>query len=649
METIQHKIIDTYTTIIKNTQAVSSEELSHWCSTKTFTEHYFYVDLISYFSPLYSSANESELESFSVICLSFLRGLIGFDKLIDNNESAKFKLGLVNYEIAIKLTTDIFPSNHDFWRDFTKIQACFFSAIDTENVLKNQNNFSKNEFELLSQYKSAYVKVAVSLLSHITNDFSYNKKLNNSLMSLHIAMQYIDDIKDFKPDVANNQVTYIYSQTCNFLTDIGIDFTTIKSDKLYKYMLFSGLAIQHCQFAISHLKQALTFVSTLTIPKYVKFLHSELMQTEKMMWMIEDIIDSHKLKSQLFKNELRLNKQSHIDNIYESKERAVSFVLEKTSKNDYWESFLTDNGKGKLWVSSFIACQLLSAEVSSEKFNAVLTSLSTVPPMQFAFNENTVKDGDSSTFFIQLYKLNKQPLSEDMLASWLNFSNDDGSWCTYRKGGVTPMLGKEPLDSQGWNSNHICVASTAAVVLISHFDELLANKTINYLIATQQANGQWPSYWWTSDIYATSFAVQALSLSKRKDASSSIEKACQWLISKQNRLGYWGDAFYTALAINALLSQDKKYLREIEKGIKWLLENQLNDGSWFTENVLRIPQPDVLQPEKIDKWRNSPFGYNTLTYDNQRSFTTSLIINSLFQFIKFKKKNCANSIYLFTQ
>ena len=646
METTQQSIINTYTSLIKNTHTVSNEELSVWCSQKTFIEHYFYVDLISNLSPLYSSASANELESFSVICLSLLRGLIGFDKLIDNNEYAKFKLGLVNYEIAIKLTTEVFPCNHKFWRDFSEIQACYLGAIDVEKALDNQDCFGKNEFELLSQHKSAYVKIAVSLLSHITNDFSYNERLNDSLMSLHVAMQYIDDIKDFKHDIESKQITYLYTQTCQFLTKIDIDSSELNSDVFYKYMILSGLVVEHYQLAIVHLRKSLDCVDALPIPQYINFLKRELMQTEKTMWMFENSINIHKLKLQPYKNSLEVNKENYLDLAYKSKEHAVSFIIEKITKDNYWESFLTDNGKGKLWVSSFIACQLLEAGVSSERFSAVLSNLSTVPPMKFSFNENTTRDGDSSSFFIQLHMLNKLPLSEEKLASWLRFLNDDGSWCTYYKSEIVPMSGNYTLSTQGWNGRHTCVTSVAALVLISHFDEKLSGKTINYLVTTQQSGGQWPSYWWTSDVYATSFAIQALCMAGRNDKEtiSSINKACNWLVSTQDKLGCWDDAFYTALAINALLSQKEKYLREIERAIKWLLNNQLSDGSWLTGNVLRIPQPDVLIPSEVEKWRNSPFGYNTITYDNQRSFTASMVVNALSKFIDYKKNHCADSL-----
>jgi sporulenol synthase len=225
----------------------------------------------------------------------------------------------------------------------------------------------------------------------------------------------------------------------------------------------------------------------------------------------------------------------------------------------------------------------------------------------------------------------------------LDFAEQNGGWRTYRDNDITPMMGSKVLECQGWTTTHVCVTAAAAYVLATGLNNQVLVKTLEHLVKVQQPAGHWQSYWWSNDVYATSFAMQALSKANTVstsiiDKNNCIQRAGEWLADQQNSNGGWGDAFYTALAIKAFLCNAQRWKTPIEHGINWLLNNQLDDGSWLTTHVLRVPQPDVLSPNKITKWRKSPFGYNTLTIDDQRTFTTSLIVSTLQQFWLHKKE-----------
>jgi prenyltransferase beta subunit len=156
-----------------------------------------------------------------------------------------------------------------------------------------------------------------------------------------------------------------------------------------------------------------------------------------------------------------------------------------------------------------------------------------------------------------------------------------------------------------------------------HLATLLANKN------------RWTSYWWTSDIYATAFAMQALS--HHPDFKSICEAPALWLIGEQHSSGYWpnpttneSNAFYTALAIKSLITYDATSFQDsISKGVEWLLAHQTEDGSWQTNRILRIPATDVMDPSTITHWRKSSFGVNCYVDDHNRVFTTSTVLNAL--------------------
>ncbi len=61
----------------------------------------------------------------------------------------------------------------------------------------------------------------------------------------------------------------------------------------------------------------------------------------------------------------------------------------------------------------------------------------------------------------------------------------------------------------------------------------------------------------------------------------------------------------------------------------------MEDGSWQSQRILRIPAPDVHEPNQVTKWRKSAFGVNTLTDDHNRIFTTATVINALYHGAQF--------------
>ena len=95
--------------------------------------------------------------------------------------------------------------------------------------------------------------------------------------------------------------------------------------------------------------------------------------------------------------------------------------------------------------------------------------------------------------------------------------------------------------------------------------------------------------------------------------------------------------FYSALAIRALedISMAEKHdalFGKIEKGLQWIVRNQYEDGSWDSEFILRIPSPHICTPTQVSNWKRSSFGFNVITDDYARIFTTSLVYNVLKHF-----------------
>ncbi|MGF1589264.1 MAG: squalene--hopene cyclase [Pleurocapsa sp.] len=132
-------------------------------------------------------------------------------------------------------------------------------------------------------------------------------------------------------------------------------------------------------------------------------------------------------------------------------------------------------------------------------------------------------------------------------------------------------------------------------------DERRVQRAIAYLIQEQMADGSWFGRWGVNYIYGTSGVLAALSLIAPTRCRSQIERGAAWLVSCQNSDGGWGEtcasyddaslkgkgvstASQTAWALLGIMAamQGIEFAGQasIDKGIEYLLNTQLSDGTW---------------------------------------------------------------------
>ena len=110
----------------------------------------------------------------------------------------------------------------------------------------------------------------------------------------------------------------------------------------------------------------------------------------------------------------------------------------------------------------------------------------------------------------------------------------------------------------------------------------------------QTAQGYWNSYWWNDNLYATASCMNALKyqLTTDSEVDACLCKAKKWILNEQLIDGSWtntkgkdGTPFSTALALKGLLVQPQNALQSILNGVEWILKNQLEDGSWISTQI----------------------------------------------------------------
>ncbi len=489
----------------------------------------------------------------------------------------------------------------------------------------------------------------IDALESLQNQGLYqdNKLLKSFLKHLHIAFQYQDDLDDFKTDRLNNQRSYAQFLVEQRVKENGLLEAITSTDMLYKYLFVSGIASGLLKSSCENLGICIVIANQLNLKSLIDFTQQEFDQCTGKLNEVELLVEKTKIKIQ--KSNVRRIQNISLNGISidSALSESISYLERNVSKEMLWTDFMTTAGTSKYWVTFYIAYQLADAGVNLPILDELSQRISN---SQFvgSYNETIPEDGDTLNFMIGFVKTYNSATSPKRLKNWLKYMESGGGWVTYKEEAElrTRLKLNSEISLNGWLTPKVCVSATACKML-SLFEGYNNERksTENYLLANQTDEGYWNSYWWTSPIYATSWAIR--SLSDKSEHEVPCSRACNWLLEVQLECGAWinpftnePSTFYTALAVKGLLAfKPKNNLEALQKATNWLMCQQTSDGSWQTSRILAIPATNIQEPSKVLDWRKSSFGVNIVVDDHNRVFTTSTILNALVEY-----KNYSNNI-----
>ncbi len=200
----------------------------------------------------------------------------------------------------------------------------------------------------------------------------------------------------------------------------------------------------------------------------------------------------------------------------------------------------------------------------------------------------------------------------------LYFQNDDGGWATYERRRAPEWL--EILNPSDVFANimvdYSYVECTSACIQALRsflsFDpdyrtvEILRaiERGKDFILSIQREDGSWEGSWGICFTYGTWFGVWGLRAAGILPSHPAIQRAAQFLIRHQNSDGGWGEEprsclesryisaasqpIRTGWALLALLEAGFARSPAVERGIKFLLDSQLDTGAWPEETIAGI-------------------------------------------------------------
>ncbi len=185
---------------------------------------------------------------------------------------------------------------------------------------------------------------------------------------------------------------------------------------------------------------------------------------------------------------------------------------------------------------------------------------------------------------------------------WLRgMQSADGGWGAFDADNMRSLVRDLPFLDFGEVIDEPSADVTAhAVEMLAALDLLdtpAARQGVRWLLARQEPDGSWFGRWGVNHCYGTGAVVPALIAAGVSPADECIRRAVRWLSEHQNGDGGWGEdprsyddpewvgrgestASQTAWALLALHAAGETRSPSTERGVRWLVGTQREDGTW---------------------------------------------------------------------
>lgn len=310
-------------------------------------------------------------------------------------------------------------------------------------------------------------------------------------------------------------------------------------------------------------------------------------------------------------------------------DRAIVYLLERRNRTGWWTDFDTLAGPSTEWVSAFVALALAQTDDAA----ALAAARQTWSQLRrrrwwspgWGFNRAVPSDADTTVWVLRLAAALDAPASRRALRFLSGHVTAVGALTTYADAGpIRAYTRLSGTSFAGWCGPQACVTAVGAgLPWLPHRPRLLA-----WLRDAQHPAGNWTSYWWSSPHYATAFASEALAGVAGPGDAGRVSRAAQWTAEDLQRRGTAASPFEQAFALRTLLL-NRNAGSTVACVLEQIRRTQRADGSWIPSARLRIPPPDVTDPDAYGAWVEGGRGGGSIQADGNACFTTAAVLQAL--------------------
>ncbi len=601
----------------------------------TPSENYLYYPYL--FTGFFQAVKEEILIKFSAASFLYFKSVLYLDSFIDEEDENADGLFISDFfrEMSLKILAELFSYKHPFWTKWNYRKKDYYESFKVEK----RSLSGLADYENLCNLKSAMGMAAIDGLYYLSG--SDDKVLYSRLLKSHAyaytASQLLDDVMDFKEDAKSGNFNFALHSLFKELDEENKnDRSTTGIERLNKLLYIRGYADRLYSRAIDYLHLALEELEGLPLAKWTDILQKRLKSTLYRKIQISDYVHQTSMKVKLgLSNRKRIQGYSRNEEnkyVHGALTAAADYLSKAQEEDGSWPDCTIDGILTPIWTTAFVLNFINKNDFNESTITKGIDFLKKKQQNHlWGINESWINDAHTSAWAASALCMHKISINS-ILASLKYHQKENGGFATYRSGSDL-KFGGMAANTKGWTSVHNCL-SALMLKLLSKFKEHHSafNDVIGYFRSSWNNNHGYEAYWWTSPVMVT----YLLFAHDDHDLSELFEHADDMIINiirQQHNDGSFGDRFmrsspfYTALII-MILSSNKdlrnKYFNTLKKSLIWLLSHQYEDGSWESSSVLRLPSPEVIQPQSVISWKIKPKGFNTRIKEEYRLLTTAV-------------------------
>jgi squalene-hopene/tetraprenyl-beta-curcumene cyclase len=195
----------------------------------------------------------------------------------------------------------------------------------------------------------------------------------------------------------------------------------------------------------------------------------------------------------------------------------------------------------------------------------------------------------------------QQRCIERALKWLLGMQSRDGGWAAFDVDNNWTILNRVPFADHNAMLDPTCPDITGRVLdALAHYGythgHSAVDSAVRYLLKHQSSEGCWYGRWGVNYLYGTFLALRGLCASGHPGTRAAVKRGAEWLHSVQNQDGGWGESCagyqakhfveapstpsQTAWALLGLAAAGDGESAAAGRGVRYLLDSQLPDGTW---------------------------------------------------------------------
>lgn len=284
------------------------------------------------------------------------------------------------------------------------------------------------------------------------------------------------------------------------------------------------------------------------------------------------------------------------------------YLAREQAAGGCWSDWQLPPGPSQAWTTAYVGWRLCAVPLATASLAPRLDLAaawlrdSACADGGWGYAPATGPDADT-TALATAFLRHRGIASSHAVARLLAHQQADGGFATYTRA----------WNHGAWTHSHPEVTAAAVVALTPEAgvppEALQAGR--RYLHQVRGDDGLWPSYWWTTPLYATEAALACVGA----DPEPARRRAVAAVVATPTPT-----CFETALQMSCLVRLDEIEAAAARLGA--ILEAQTRDGSWPSGPVLRLTHRHVEHP-----WGVADAG--SLFADERRTFSTATVVAAL--------------------